>query len=214
MTKEQISKQIRHIINLDKKPLFKGTAIAHLQALLGCIENDNSDLEQVLTEYSQPTPEPVKLNDYRKEDFILKIESIIEHLDSILELEFEPLINEKNSMESKSQFDSMRKRILKKLLQTFTKRMTPVVPVIQVHAVYNVALANKKMRKDNLIENAFAGIETENEIQHLKEMFEGHNYDIFPFLEALSETQIAVLINYIMKNYNGVKISDIEKHVQ
>ncbi len=213
MTNQQIANQIRHIINLDKNPILKDTAIAHLKALLSCIENDNSDLEHVLSEYSMNTPER-KENDYRKEDYALRIESITEHLDSILELEFEPLIEKSNSMESLNLFDSMRKRILKKLLQICAKRTTPVVPVIQIHAVRNFILANDKMEKSNLMERAFAGIESDQEIEHLKEMFYGHEYDLFAFLEVLSETQIAVLINYIMKNYNGITVNQIEKYVQ
>jgi hypothetical protein len=65
-----------------------------------------------------------------------------------------------------------------------------------------------------LIERAFEGTENDVNITHYKEMFWEMEYDLFRLFEALSEDQMCLIINYIMKNYSGVKMQDIEKYIQ
>lgn len=214
MTNQQISNQIRYIINLDKNPLLKDTAIAHLKALLSCIEND--ELEQAKRELNIPVPGKSKSTNYDKEQHNIDADIILEHIDDVLVRELDSLQEENpfNMASTKIDFEAMRKRIFKKIKDKITGRTTLTVPVIQCHAVINFWLACINMDKRKLIENAFEGTENEVHISHYKEMLFEMEYNMNEFFVILSEDQRCLIIQYIMKNYSGITVNQIEKYVQ
>lgn len=188
MQKKELLKHLQNIKRLSQSPLSETTA-QHIQALIVMVEH----------EY-QSTPDSL----------INEIEDVlIREIDSLTETE-----NPYNMAPTKIDLRAMRKRIFEKIRDKITGQTTPQLPVVRLHTVLNLLAANQDMRKDTLIRDAFTGTEQEANIDLYEHLFVDSIYDIFDFFKYLSEPQIALIVQYIMDNYKGVRPSDVEKYCE
>jgi len=136
---------------------------------------------------------------------------ILEDLSEILDSEFKHTIDETNSEIVYKKYEQMRIRILEKIKKKLLPETSATVPIIQIHAVRNFFFANHNLRKDTLIEKVFEG-KDEHWISFCKELFAVKcNFDLYKLIEYINESEAAILITWIMKNYNAFPIETVER---
>jgi len=136
---------------------------------------------------------------------------LLEDLSEILYSEFKPMIEETNSDVTFKKYETMRIRILSKIKDKLLPETSATVPIIQIHAVRNFFFANHNLRKDTLIEKVFEG-KDESWIAFCKELFAVKcNFDLYKLIEYINERESAILITWIMKNYNAFPIETVER---
>ena len=180
----------------------------------------NSELEQAraeysgapVTEYNSGEIDRIREADQNRSEPMEVIEATVikemEYDISVLENEVYTTVKDSRIQNLKQ----LRTRLINKLRQNLTGRTTPTLPTIQIHAVMNFWMAENNIRKDHLIQLAFAS-EIPAFIEYYGQRFEHvHKYSIFSFLKDLDEPQRATLIRYIMTEYEGIRPEAVAKY--
>jgi len=82
--------------------------------------------------------------------------------------------------------------------------------IVQTHSIMNFWFACHNMTKCNLIERVFSDFVDLSTLNHLSVKFEKSDKDLMQFFEHLDPKKRQILIEYIMKNYEGINLKTIK----
>ena len=166
----------------------------------------SSDVELIL-QHLQGTSEEEQI----KKEYAAPITSTKKAVTEFVDTDEQIVQVERIVKEALPEATEIRKAITDKLKKMLFGKTTDVIPVIQVHSMMKLILAESNIDKYYLVDAAFPD-EDRSTIRHLNEKFLTSGKNIFRFIPLLSEDLRGRLLLYIANNYAGEKFETIEQY--
>ncbi len=122
--------------------------------------------------------------------------------------EFNQAAAEYSSAPPVTEYKSEQKKLSEKLEQS----QAPDYSAIQIHAIMNFWYAQRNLSPYKLMKKIFKDFCDPDMIDWIEALYEKANYKLDDLIRSLSEDYRGHLIKFVMREYKGVRMEDVEKY--